>query len=225
MPNLKISELTAGNPAVSGDQIPINRGGTNFSVTAESIAALSTGPTLGTASPSWWGSGDGSPFVINPTGGGDFRAASNNQVKFWMIRVSYAISVSKLSLRINTLAAGSHFAFGVYNSTGSTKLFSWDNVDPTGGGNKNTSFASVPMPPGIYIVACGSTDASAATTTFGGYSTSGTNETVIAWNNNGTVRAGVAANGLSSGNMPSSLGTLSTSASIGTLVPLVVMEA
>jgi hypothetical protein len=36
----KISALSAGNPAQSGDEIPINRGGANFKVTAASIAAL-----------------------------------------------------------------------------------------------------------------------------------------------------------------------------------------
>jgi len=40
MANEKISQLTDGNPAAIGDQIPINRGGANFSVTTESVAAL-----------------------------------------------------------------------------------------------------------------------------------------------------------------------------------------
>ena len=38
MANLKISQLTAGNPAAVGDQIPINRSGTNFSITADSVS-------------------------------------------------------------------------------------------------------------------------------------------------------------------------------------------
>lgn len=40
MPDLKISQLTNGNPAQTNDQIPINRGGVNFSITAGSISAL-----------------------------------------------------------------------------------------------------------------------------------------------------------------------------------------
>src|SRR5580692_4807669 len=39
----KISQLTSGNPAQGSDQIPINRGGSNFSITAASIAALAGG--------------------------------------------------------------------------------------------------------------------------------------------------------------------------------------
>lgn len=40
MPDLKISQLTDGNPAQSNDQIPINRGGANFRITAGSISNL-----------------------------------------------------------------------------------------------------------------------------------------------------------------------------------------
>lgn len=48
MPDQKISALTAGDPAQSGDAIPIARGGSNFKITAGSIAALvTTGITVG----------------------------------------------------------------------------------------------------------------------------------------------------------------------------------
>lgn len=40
MANTKISALTAGNPAVGTDIIPIDRAGTNVSITAASVAAL-----------------------------------------------------------------------------------------------------------------------------------------------------------------------------------------
>lgn len=40
----KISQLNSGNPAQSGDLIPIDRSGTNFAVTAGSIAALAPSP-------------------------------------------------------------------------------------------------------------------------------------------------------------------------------------
>ena len=40
MANLRISQLTPGNPAQSGDVIPIERSDVNFSITAGSIAAL-----------------------------------------------------------------------------------------------------------------------------------------------------------------------------------------
>jgi hypothetical protein len=40
MANSKISALTDGNPAQSGDEIPIARGGANYKITAGSIASL-----------------------------------------------------------------------------------------------------------------------------------------------------------------------------------------
>ena len=46
MANLKISQLTPGNPAQSGDVIPIERSDVNFSITAGSIAALAPAGTV-----------------------------------------------------------------------------------------------------------------------------------------------------------------------------------
>lgn len=40
MADLKISQLTDGSPAASGDQIPINRGGTNYRVNAQTIGVI-----------------------------------------------------------------------------------------------------------------------------------------------------------------------------------------
>lgn len=40
MADLKISQLSDGDPAQSGDQVPVNRGGSNFRITAGSIADL-----------------------------------------------------------------------------------------------------------------------------------------------------------------------------------------
>ena len=46
MPDTKISALTAGDPALGTDQIPVARSGTNVQVTAASIAALSPAGTV-----------------------------------------------------------------------------------------------------------------------------------------------------------------------------------
>jgi len=51
MADSKISALTSGNPAQSGDEIPIARGGANYKITAGSIASLSgNGDVVGPAS-------------------------------------------------------------------------------------------------------------------------------------------------------------------------------
>jgi hypothetical protein len=46
MADTKISALTDGDPAQSGDQIPVNRGGVNRRITVGSIAALASGLPL-----------------------------------------------------------------------------------------------------------------------------------------------------------------------------------
>ena len=70
MPDLKISQLNNGNPAQTNDQIPINRAGVNFSVTAGSIASLATTNSSNTEVLfNNAGVVDGDPqFTFNPTG-------------------------------------------------------------------------------------------------------------------------------------------------------------
>lgn len=70
MPDLKISQLNNGDPAQTADQIPINRAGVNFSVTAGSIASLATTNSSNTEVLfNNAGVVDGDPqFTFNPTG-------------------------------------------------------------------------------------------------------------------------------------------------------------
>lgn len=76
----KISALTNGNPAQSGDLLPIDRSGANFAVTAGSVAALAQGGvsqrtarvprSLKVQPNSSAMSGGGVTFGSQPTGGG-----------------------------------------------------------------------------------------------------------------------------------------------------------
>jgi hypothetical protein len=70
MPDLKISQLNNGDPAQTNDQIPINRAGVNFSITAGSIASLATANSANTEVLfNNAGVVDGDPqFTFNPTG-------------------------------------------------------------------------------------------------------------------------------------------------------------
>lgn len=70
MADLKISQLNNGDPAQAADQIPINRAGTNFSITAGSVASLAT-VNSATTEVLFNNAGvvDGDPqFTFNPTG-------------------------------------------------------------------------------------------------------------------------------------------------------------
>jgi hypothetical protein len=70
MPDLKISQLNNGDPAQTADQIPINRAGVNFSITAGSVASLATANSANTEVLfNNAGVVDGDPqFTFNPTG-------------------------------------------------------------------------------------------------------------------------------------------------------------
>ena len=46
MANTKITDLTSGNPAQTGDEIPINRSGNDRKITAGSIASLALDPIV-----------------------------------------------------------------------------------------------------------------------------------------------------------------------------------
>jgi hypothetical protein len=177
---------------------------------------------FGKSSPMWWSSGDGTIYPFT-TGLGDFSTGTANQIKFWMFRLPICLTVSKLATYINTLVNPSVCGFGVYSFSGGTKYFSWDSIATNTSGAKGTTLgAPVTLAPGVYIFACGCS-VTGRPLTQGGYSTEGTNEPVQPWNAN-VVRTGTAANALSSGAMPSTLGALSTSNAISTVLPCIIME-
>jgi len=68
--DLKISQLNSGDPAQAADQIPINRAGVNFRITAGSISSLATANSANTEVLfNNAGVVDGDPqFTFNPTG-------------------------------------------------------------------------------------------------------------------------------------------------------------
>jgi hypothetical protein len=219
MPDLKISELTPGNPAQTTDQIPINRSGSNFSITAGSIAGLNVSSAF-LQLPSWLMSGDGSnyPYTTAP---GLFSTGTGNLVQFWMIRVPNPVAVRTATFRYIGAGAGGVGGIAIYDSTGQTKLASFDNFAFSGGAGPkvivNTGGGQIILAPnpalGIYIIGCAQSVSGASASTSGGYLTHGSSEVTDAWNANGTVRSGIAANSMVAGVLPASLGMLSLSAS------------
>lgn len=193
---------------------------------ALTAADLPFSPYTQTVLPGWWGSGEGSNYPAVTTAAGQWGTGTANQVKFWMIRLPYAIQVSKLTTRTNVALALSHSAFGMYDSLGATKLFSWDNfVTSTTGATLTTVLgAPVLLAPGIYLVACGCDTTGSPPATLGGYAATGTNEGVEPWNTNGTVRSGTAANPMVAGALPAALGVLSPGGGGFAALPLVIME-
>jgi hypothetical protein len=209
MPNLKISQLTAGNPAATGDQIPINRSGANYYITADSIAALATGATLGLTAPFWWMMWEGSNFSFSNSGNGQYGTNTANQVKVAMIRIPYQIKVKQMTTRILSSSASAVGGCGIYDSSGN-RLIHWDNYSLATGGVTVTVQASgsLTLQPGLYYGATACSDTSSAAS-LGGFGASGTNEGVQPWNTNGTTRVGYAANAMAAGVLPATLGALS----------------
>jgi len=104
VPNTKISALTAGNPALGTDQIPIARSGANFQVTAASIAALSPAGTVTSVGASGGTTGltfSGGPITTSGTftAGGVLNAANGGTgiSSYFVGDLLYASSTSTLS--------------------------------------------------------------------------------------------------------------------------------
>ena len=132
MANLKISQLTAGNPAQAGDLFPIDRAGANFKVTAASIAALAGG-----------GSNVGMNMVALPkfisTDSGD-----SNLSFILCIHASQVIGLgNSLKLRFDTLAGGTTtLNAAVVRRTLPNSIVWLDSTPITWGGSATPTFAA-----------------------------------------------------------------------------------
>lgn len=185
--------------------------------------------TFGASLPSWMMITDGSNYAFDGSNG-QFSAGSAGLIKWWMIRVLYPQSVYTASFRYISAGSGGTGAIGLYDSTGQTKLASWDNFAFSGGAGPKTITITGAVPytinPGLYLMACGQSTGSSSATTQGGYKTQGSSDNTNAWNILND-RSGQAANGMTgsgTGFMPSSLGSLSLTTGLGTSLPCVCLE-
>lgn len=168
------------------------------------------------ALPGWWMCCDGSNYPFDGSNG-QFSSGTANVPQWWMIRVPYAIAIRTATFRFNGAGVGGVGGMSVYDSTGQTKIVSFDNFAFSGGAGPKTIIATgglqIILPPSIYVVACAQSVTGASATTQGGYKTQGSSDVTNGWNANGTPRSGIAANPMVAGVLPASLGLLSISAS------------
>ncbi len=113
MPTEKISELTSGNPAASGDLLPIDRSGANYSVTATSVAALAsaTGSVLSasvTLTASQVNNLKGTPIqIVAAPGSGNYISVLNSvwnftrSASFTGASTSYCVGFSTTIYQVN----------------------------------------------------------------------------------------------------------------------------
>jgi hypothetical protein len=184
------------------------------------------GPQFELSSPAWWSSGDGTTYGFNTALGGAYGTGNANEVKWWMSRIPFSLKVSKLCTLVSVNGtAGNVGGFAVYDSTGTTKLISFDNFSIATTGLKTTTLgASVTLQPGIYIFASACSQASAGPASQPSYQAASTSEGISPWSANGTKRSGTAANAMSSGVLPSSLGALSVGGGGFAALPYILME-
>lgn len=210
--SLKISQLTSGNPAQAGDLIPIDRAGSNFSLTAGAIAALA-GSGLTTVN----GVGMLGPGFINgaaTTSDQNVLIGSNNQVHVYMFTPLLSITITKVKWHVSGGANGTKFAFGIYSADGNTKLL-------------DTGAITVAGVPSDYAITVSSVTLNAGTTYFFAQTATGTlaqgpaiglgpNE--IVQMNASTPRYAFAANSSAAGVLPATLGVLTADNSTNTWV-------
>lgn len=204
MANTKISALASGNPALSSDIIPIDRAGTNVSLTAGSIAALAN-PSIATAGQGYFIPG-GFPLTTAPSA----QAISTaQQVRCTQFELDSSWTITKATLTIVGISAASTVTLGIYSADGNTKLIDSGLFDGGTASVQTKTFGAATLPKGIYWFA-----QSASTPTTLTAQTITPNANMLALVNNQTLKhVGLATNVAVSGVLPPTLGSI-TGASI-----------
>ena len=119
MADTRISAFINVNPAMAGDIVPIDRAGSNFSVTAGSIAALAPSvPTLGTPSyffPNQFIFDNYDPVNIDPRA----TSSSTNLVPSWkFFYLPFNITVTRYRFQVDGAGTAATFYAGIYTAAG-----------------------------------------------------------------------------------------------------------
>jgi hypothetical protein len=204
MANTKISALSSGNPAQSGDLIPIDRSGANFSVTAASIAAQN-GPFTGDY---FLGPGQGIPLNGVNTAAAAINSLSSiagaNSIVVIRFTLNRAITITKVSWAAVTPSAASKVSFGLYNASLSKVLDSglFDGSITTA---QTNTITAVPLSPGVYYFAMTATDTTVTGITGVNVTTGPLWSGGVCYINSGSTKVGVATATATAGALPSSL--------------------
>jgi hypothetical protein len=181
MASEKISQLTNGNPAQNGDLIPIARGGANFSVTPQSIAALAGSTVIGGAGAGFWGPGLDLYFGLdNATG-----AIALNEVAgvaqpagtliCYQFVLPYDVEIQQVTTQSNDSTGTFLVQLGIYDSTGALVLNAREwAVNTTGQGGAGSGVtnilpAPVTLQAGTYWHVQSSTSGGSAIPHFNGW--------------------------------------------------------
>lgn len=187
---------------------------TTLTNSGNSVTIASAGgynPPQGTTNPAYVGNWEGTPYTLSPGSSGYFSTSTGNQVQCIMFRLQYAISFNTLSFYLVTSGSGgSLIGIGVYSTAGS-RLIHWDSISGVGSGGVTTATptggATTEQPNYYYWCWADSTAGSYGSQSLGALANATSNENSAPWNRS-VVRGGYASNSMSSGVLPSTLGTL-----------------
>ncbi len=225
MANTKISQLSSGDPAQSGDLLPIDRSGSNFSLTARAIADLASGGPYATSGTGYFiGPGVPPGNIANTTAAP--LVTVGQEVRAVQFYLPFGITIGKVTYAAAATVASSTITGGVYNAAGSIKLI--DSGTFNGGSSTAQSLTpllSTALTPGFYWFAW---SASTQTTLTGlvipNFGTSGATFWSRYFNNN-TKHYVISGNAAVAGLLPASLNIAGAAATDGQSVPLILFES
>jgi len=141
-------------------------------------------------------------------------AATANQVRVVQVVLPYTITVGKVVANIGVASAGQNMYVGVYDSSGNKLLEAALSCATASVGVSTTLGSTVTLTPGTYWYAVSASDTTCASS---GASFSGGWFNILDKN---TTRTATAANSVSGGTMPSTLGTLTFNNSLGPITTM-----
>ena len=219
------TDLPKGIQTTKGDVIGYGTAPARLGVGADGqVMMADSTQTLGVR----WGQGAGAvvntiavgyvflPWITVPqfTATTTTAAGTANQVRVMQVVLPYTITVGKVAANITTASSGQNVFVGVYDSSGN-KLLEAALSCTTTNGVSTTLGTAVTLTPGTYFYAASASDTTCAASGVGASFSGG-------WLNimdKNTTRMGTAANSVSSGVMPSTLGTIT----FGSFPPITTM--
>ncbi len=212
---------TNGTP--NGSQSLLNLKGANGSIilTDDGVGDVSLqGLTFGTSGQGWlWTM----PPNVTISASTSWNNGVANTVMAVQIQIFATYTFRKVVVSEGALVAG-NASCAIYDITGNTKLLdAGANAfnTATSGVQVVTLASPVTLGPGVYWFAASATPATATAATSFAYTGGAAGQ--ISYINNGTVRAGIAANAMSSGAMPSTLGAVTNAGNGITSFPVVLL--